>query len=67
MAPGTLLRMYQALRRIGIAASVSAVGDTITIRTAEVCACFTEEEATALAQEAKQWHPGQTDIDLLWR
>jgi hypothetical protein len=69
MQPGTLLRIYQALRRVGIQAEVGTVPynpDTIRIVTRKQVALYTHAEAEQLAEEARTWHVGQDEEDLLW-
>ena len=65
--PGTLLRIYQHLERVGILRpAVGAVGGQVVIRTRQMTACYTEAEAILLAQQAKGWHSGQPIEELLW-
>lgn len=64
--PGTLLRLYQHLQRIGIHGEVSGTGTTYTIRTADMIACFDAEEIMILAAQAGTWQPGQSIDMILW-
>lgn len=65
--PGTLLRIYQHLERVGILRpDVGAVGEQIVIRTRQMTACYDEDEAILLAQQAKKWQSGQRIEELLW-
>ena len=65
--PGTLLRIYQHLERIGIfRPEVGATSGQVVIRTRRITACYYEEEAVLLSQQAKSWKPGQTEEDILW-
>ena len=59
MKPGTLLKIYQHLKRIGISADVSATEDQvtirITIRTREMTALYDMDEIMHLVQQAPTW------------
>jgi len=65
--PGTLLRIYQHLERLGfLRPEVGAIGGQVVIRTRQMTACYSEAEAVLLAQQAKKWQPGQRIEDMLW-
>jgi hypothetical protein len=68
MPPGTLLRLFQQIRRVrgtldGV--SVRATGDTVRIVLPEMIALYTHDEATQLAEDARQWPAGEAIEDLL--
>lgn len=66
MAPGTCLRIFQHLRRLGIAAEVGTERGIIVIRTAAMTAVYEETEIVLLAQQAPHWTSGQTAEEILW-
>ena len=69
MPGGTLLRVWQHLQRLGIPATVGAVGETVTIRTtdaSDMVACYDQRAFMLLAAQAPQWHQGQTATEILW-
>jgi hypothetical protein len=66
MKPGTLLRIYKHLQRIGIPAQLSATEEQVTIHTEDMVAYYDMEEIQHLLQQAPSWAPGQSVDTILW-
>jgi hypothetical protein len=71
MAAGTLLRIYQHLKRLGITATVGSHTiyngvQTYKIETHEGWYVYEEGEIVQLAQQAQDWKAGQQEQEILW-
>lgn len=66
MQAGIALRIFQGLRRIGITAEVTGSDTELTVRTPQSCCCYTADEATQLAQEARRWTESDKEATILW-